>query len=256
MAGTDPSGKAFNLISAGIGAVVSGGVSIAIDLWNRDEIDLGRAGMAAAAGAVGGAVFQPWAGVAVATARAGGIVAGASVAAEGGVVAGLFSGFTYQTLNYWSGGDFNPVLIWQEGLAGGTLGATFQAVYGVGRAGLGAMMGKRTAVPGSVARPGPVAPNKTVLGNYPEYVDMAESLGARVFKIPEKIWNEMSPEQRWEANRKFLDRMIERGDEIILATPIERARPNSFFLRELEYLRKMGYVPNSDGSRMVSRGCR
>lgn len=85
---------------------------------------------------------------------------------------------------------------------------------------------------------------------------MAESLGARVFKIPEKIWNEMSPEQRWEANRKFLDRMIERGDEIILATPIERARPNSFFLRELEYLRKMGYVPNSDGSRMVLRGCR
>ena len=253
MAGTDPSGKVANLIGAAIGAAVGGGVSIAVDLWNGDDINWSRAGKATVAGAVGGAVFAPWAGVATAYASGGFASAAIGVAAEGGVVAGLFSGFTYQALNYWEGGDFNPVLIWQEGIAGGFLAGKFQAVYGVGRAGLGAMMAKRTA------QSGPGVHNQngvTVLGHYPEYVDMAESLGARVFKVPEKIWNSMSPEQRWAANQRFLDRAIARGDEIVLATPIERARPNSFFVRELEYLREMGYVPSIDGSRMIFRGCR
>ncbi|MCX5649803.1 MAG: hypothetical protein NTU45_00195, partial [Planctomycetota bacterium] len=100
-------------------------------------------------------VFAPWAGVATAYAGGGFVSAAVGVAAEGGVVAGLFSGFTYQVLNYWEGGDFNPVLIWQEAILGGVLAGKFQAVYGVGRAGLGAMMAKRNAQPGGVARPGP-----------------------------------------------------------------------------------------------------
>jgi RHS repeat-associated protein len=151
MAGTDPSGRWFWIAA---GAAVGGGASIAVDLWNGHEIDWSRAGKAAVAGAIGGAMFQPWAGVVTAYASGGFASAAVSTAVEGGVVSGLYSGFTYQALNYWEGGDFNPVLVWQEGIAGGFLAGTFQAVYGVGRAGLGAMAAKRTAQPGSVARPG------------------------------------------------------------------------------------------------------
>ena len=214
MAGTDPSGQFANLIGAAIGAAVGGGVSIAVDLWNGDKIDLARAGKSAVAGAVGGAVFAPWAGVATAYAGGGFASAAIGVTAQGGVVAGVYAGFTYQVLNYWEGGDFNPFLIWQEGIAGGLLAGKFQAVYGVGRAGLGAMMAKRNAQPGGVARPGPggALPEGFTLP-VPEGIPTnwiiapTRSRGGASFTDPLNAGNEVrvmpgNPKSRWPNSRK------------------------------------------------------
>ena len=52
------------------------------------------------------------------------------------------------------------------------------------------------------------------LEHYPEYVKLAESIGARRFQIPTSIWNKMSAAEQWRANIKFLDRMILRGDKM------------------------------------------
>ncbi|MDO9620866.1 MAG: pre-toxin TG domain-containing protein, partial [Moraxellaceae bacterium] len=92
---------------------------------------------------------------------------------------------------------------------------------------------------------------KTVLGHFPEYKNLAESIGARRFNIPENVWNKMSEAERWGANQKFLDRMITRGDDIILSTPLDKVRPGSYFARELEYLGGKGYRPSADGSRLI-----
>jgi RHS repeat-associated protein len=94
----------------------------------------------------------------------------------------------------------------------------------------------------------------TVLGHFPEYLKKATELGARRFSVPEKIWNEMSDVERWTANTKFLERTINRGDDILLATPLNKVTPGSYFERELEYLSKSGYRLSTDGTRLVPGG--
>lgn len=87
----------------------------------------------------------------------------------------------------------------------------------------------------------------SVLGHYPEYVDIASQRGAKRFQIPTDIWNNMSPDEQWAANIKFLDRMILRGDNITLATPLSQVKPGSFFQRELNYLYGKGFKVSFDG---------
>ncbi|MCD7971641.1 MAG: hypothetical protein LUG18_03085 [Candidatus Azobacteroides sp.] len=87
----------------------------------------------------------------------------------------------------------------------------------------------------------------TVLGHYPEYTKLASELGAKRFNIPTNIWNKMSPSEQWAANLKFLDRMILRGDNIRLATPLKQVKPGSFYQKELNYLFEKGYHISSDG---------
>ncbi len=96
-----------------------------------------------------------------------------------------------------------------------------------------------------------VVKGTTVLGHNPEYLELASSMGARRFNVPEPVWNKMSDAERWGANQKFLDRMISRGDEIVLATPLDRVRPGSYFARELEYMSSKGYRPSADGTRLI-----
>jgi hypothetical protein len=92
---------------------------------------------------------------------------------------------------------------------------------------------------------------KTVLGHYPEYTKLAGELGARRFNIPTNVWNKMTDAERWAANQKFLDRMINRGDDIILATPLDKVKPGSYFQRELDYLLGKGYKVSPDGTKLV-----
>jgi len=87
----------------------------------------------------------------------------------------------------------------------------------------------------------------TVLGHYPDYVKLAESLGANKFQIPTNVWNKMTAAEQWTANTKFLDRMVLRGDNIRLATQLNNVRPASFFQKELNYLFEMGYKVSPDG---------
>lgn len=61
----------------------------------------------------------------------------------------------------------------------------------------------------------------TVLGKYPDYVNLASELNARRFNIPTDIWNKMTSAEQWTANVKFLDRTIARGDKIILSNPVK-----------------------------------
>jgi hypothetical protein len=99
-----------------------------------------------------------------------------------------------------------------------------------------------------------LAAGKTVLGSFPEYTRLAGELGARRFSVPTSVWNKMTDAQRWVANQRFLDRMIRRGDDILLATPLEKVRPGSYFQRELDYLFGKGYRLSPDGTRFIRPG--
>ena len=91
----------------------------------------------------------------------------------------------------------------------------------------------------------------TVLGHYPDYVDLANKLNAKRFQIPTNIWNKMTPAEQWAANLKFLDRMIKRGDVIKLATPLNKVKPGSYYEKELKYLMKSGYKLNYKGTELI-----
>ena len=96
-----------------------------------------------------------------------------------------------------------------------------------------------------------VACSTSVLGHYPEYVVKAQEIGAHYFHVPTRIWNRMSGVEKWAANQKFLNRMIARGDDIILATPAQAARTGTFFEKELNYLKSMGYFPSESGLGLI-----
>ncbi len=91
----------------------------------------------------------------------------------------------------------------------------------------------------------------TVLGNYPAYVKLADAINAKRFNIPTAVWNKMDDAQKWGANQKFLDRMIARGDDIVLATPVNKVKPGSYYEKELRYLMEKGYRLSEDGTRLV-----
>ena len=96
------------------------------------------------------------------------------------------------------------------------------------------------------------AQGKTVLGKFPDYMNLARDLGARRFSIPTNIWNKMTSAEQWAANQKFLDRMIARGDDIILSNPVKSVSDaTGWFGRELNYLVEQGFRLSSDGARMI-----
>jgi RHS repeat-associated protein len=93
---------------------------------------------------------------------------------------------------------------------------------------------------------------KTVLGKTGSYEKLASELGANRFSIPTEIWNEMSEAERWAANQKFLDRMIARGDEIVLSNRVTDINEvTGYFRKELDYLINNGFKLSADGLRMV-----
>jgi hypothetical protein len=55
----------------------------------------------------------------------------------------------------------------------------------------------------------------------------------------------MTNAERWAANKKFLDRTIKRGDLIVLATKPRHIKPNSWYEKEIKYLRKKVFVFHS-----------
>ena len=92
----------------------------------------------------------------------------------------------------------------------------------------------------------------SVLGKFPDYMKLSGELGAKRFSIPTDIWNKMSKAEQWGANRKFLDRMISRGDDIVLSNRVKNIDDVSgAFRQELDYLINKGFRISSDGLRMV-----
>jgi hypothetical protein len=97
----------------------------------------------------------------------------------------------------------------------------------------------------------------TVLGKVGSYEKLAERLSANKFHLSDEVWNAMSPEARWEANRKFLDEVIKRGDEIILSNFVPNIESQrGFFRMELDYLSKKGYELGPEGYSMIRKGGR
>jgi hypothetical protein len=92
----------------------------------------------------------------------------------------------------------------------------------------------------------------SVLGKYPDYINLAEQLGAKRFSVPSNIWNKMSAAEQWGANQKFLDRMIMRGDNVILSNPVlDINKVSGAFRQELDYLIGKGYRLNSTGTQLI-----
>ncbi len=130
------------------------------------------------------------------------------------------------------------------------------ALYGAGK-GLQVLSKAGAPAVGTAAKtiaPAKRASGSTVLGHYPEYANMADTLGHRRFDIPTAVWDKMTDAQRWTANQKFLDRTISRGDDILLSTPLDKVKPGSYFERELQYLSGKGYTPSADGTRLIPGG--
>ena len=115
----------------------------------------------------------------------------------------------------------------------------------------------KLAAIGAVVAPAKRASNQVVIGHgfqvdgHPSYVELSDQLGARRFEVPDDVWARMTPDQRVEANLKFLDRAIARGDEIILSTPAGLAQADSFYDLELQHLRERGYTFSDDGLRAI-----
>lgn len=92
----------------------------------------------------------------------------------------------------------------------------------------------------------------SVLGKNPDYIKLANKLGAKHFSVPTDAWNKMSKIEQWTANKKFLDRMAKRGDDIFLSNPVKNINGvTGAFRKELDYLIEKGFKLNHDGTKLI-----
>ena len=80
----------------------------------------------------------------------------------------------------------------------------------------------------------------TVLGHYPRYVRVSDTLGARHLEVSTATWAILGRAGRSRENRYFLDRTMMRGEQVVLSHPPRVAKPGSAYDRELRYLRSRG----------------
>jgi hypothetical protein len=90
-----------------------------------------------------------------------------------------------------------------------------------------------------------------VLGRFPQYLEIAKSIGARALQIPAATWEKMSKAQQWIMNQRFPDQAIKAGEEFVLATPPDAAPKGSFYAREIAYLLSRGYQLVEGGTRLI-----
>ncbi len=96
-----------------------------------------------------------------------------------------------------------------------------------------------------------VGSGSVVLGKYPLYVELAKRLGSNIFQIASNVWNSMSSTAQWNANRAFLDKIIQNGQKITLQTNASKA--TGYFLKEINYLLSKGYKIVENGWAMVRK---
>jgi len=86
----------------------------------------------------------------------------------------------------------------------------------------------------------------------PNYADVAKENGFRNFSVPTEIWKSWTSDEQLEANMKFLDRAIAKGDKIVLShNPSNPGIDTGFFKKELNYLKSKGYTVSADGKSMI-----
>jgi hypothetical protein len=122
-------------------------------------------------------------------------------------------------------------------------------VFGIGTA-TGASEIGTVAVAGATA----ATTGMSVIGPYPDYVDLARDIGANFFSVPPAEWDAMTDAERWAANQQFLDSAIGRGDVFRLATTIDNIVPGSYTAKEVQYLISQGYQLNNSGNALIPGG--
>jgi hypothetical protein len=93
-----------------------------------------------------------------------------------------------------------------------------------------------------------------VLGKYPDYIKLADELGARRFSIPDAEWNALTPEARWAANQAVLDQAIADRIPIVLSNPATPEFLTGTYGDEISYLIKQGYEIGPNAMSMVPKG--
>lgn len=89
---------------------------------------------------------------------------------------------------------------------------------------------------------------KTVLGSGPQYIKKAQEMNANYLKVPDQIYDTLEESGKfWEVNKQFLDKAIERGDEIVFAT--NPYNPGANFQKELDYLINLGFEITEKGAK-------
>jgi len=159
----------------------------------------------------------------------------------GGIGAAVYGGFAiYQNVRSGAPNWYDNVGV--EATKGLLVGLTLGAA--------GAALAPASAV--EAVNLGPTA-GRVVIGSFPQYVELAEQLGAKYFSIKPEIWQKMSDAERLAANNKFLDRAIVRGDTFVLTMSVKDAlqRGGVWLRHEIQYLMSRGYSVASDGRSLV-----
>ena len=94
---------------------------------------------------------------------------------------------------------------------------------------------------------------KAVIGHFPEYIELGNKLDIKTFNISTDVWEKMTETERWAANQKFLDDIIENGDEVILATPLSEVIEGSYLQKEINYLIDNGYEYFEEAQRLIKQ---
>lgn len=106
----------------------------------------------------------------------------------------------------------------------------------------------------SVATEAAGAGDALVLGKYPDYIKLADELGARRFSIPDAEWNALTREARWAANQAVLDQAITDRIPIVLSNPATPEFLTGTYGDEIAYLIKQGYEIGPNAMSMVPKG--
>ena len=195
--------------------------------------------------AAGGLTIAP-----VPGARVGAVIVGANAVDD--LQAGirkLAGDESAETLKFYAGYEGAKALGADERTAR-IIGTTTEIGGGITAGGFGAATGRGLLKLGAGCDA--ATAGKTVLGKFPDYLSLADDLGANRFSIPSEVWAKMSQAEQWTANTKFLDRLISRGDDIILSNHVSDINAvTGTFGQELDYLIQKGFQLSADGMMMV-----
>jgi hypothetical protein len=92
-----------------------------------------------------------------------------------------------------------------------------------------------------------------VMGHYPEYLQVGEALGAKVFSMPTQVFDAMPTAAQKAANMRFLDRGIAEGAEFVMATRRADVRAGSALADEVQYLLNKGYKWTDNNMSLVPK---
>lgn len=85
------------------------------------------------------------------------------------------------------------------------------------------------------------------IGLHPLHIRHSVKTGEQCFFVPSHIWDKFSLKEKWEANERFLKRIVKNKKIVRLLTPVDEI-PNYGHLRlEYNFLTNHGYVLSTCG---------